>query len=208
MAQTSCNLHVFISTPKSLTPPGVFTRDKQVLFTAAVSAACLCVPDYWGNACDMTNRKVWRAQTVKSPLAPAYKQKGKAFFFFFYEEEFMDGKGRTGRWGGGQRRERPGRNYRRTDPVRVQTRADTSQKSQTKHGRIIRAIIQPRSQSARCMSLCPFCLEGQQPTLSFSPKLNSLNMLLLSFFPNAMAAAQSPFSSDGNKAAVQQNSKE
>lgn len=113
---------------------------------------------------------------------------------------------RAGRDGGGReadRCERPGRNCRRTDPVRVQTRADTSQKSQTKHGRIIRAIIQPRSRSARCVSLCPFCLEGQQPTLSFSPKLNSLNMLLLSFFSNGMAAAQSLISSDGSRAAVQ-----
>lgn len=84
-----------------------------------------------------------------------------------------------GTGGGADRCERPGRDCRRTDPVRVQTRADTSQKSQTKHGRIIRAIIQPRSRSARCVSLCPFCLGGQQPTLSFTPKLNSLNMLLL-----------------------------
>lgn len=102
----------------------------------------------------------------------------------------MDGKGRTGRvrWGpalggGGwgvaalaTDVSGPGRGCRRTDPVRVQTRADTSQKSQTKHGRIIRAIIQPRSRSARCVILHPFCLEGQQATLSFSPKLNSLNM--------------------------------
>lgn len=81
VAETSCDLHIFISTPKLLTALGVFARDKQVLFTAAVSAACLCVLDYWGNACDMTDWKVWRAQTVKLPLAPAYKQRGKAFFF-------------------------------------------------------------------------------------------------------------------------------
>lgn len=59
----------------------VFTSDKQVLFTATVSAACLCVLDYCGNACDMTDWKVWRAQTVKSPLAPAYKRRGRALFF-------------------------------------------------------------------------------------------------------------------------------
>lgn len=95
----------------------------------------------------------------------------------------MDGKGRTGSGGGeADRCECPGRDCRRTDPVRVQTRADRSQKSQTKHGRIIRAIIQPGSRSAHCVSLCPFCLEGQQSTLSFSPKLNSLNMLLCCFF--------------------------
>lgn len=97
----------------------------------------------------------------------------------------MDGKGRTGSDGGrwGQTDVSVlGQDCRCTGTVRVQTRADTSQKSQTKHGRIIRVIIQPRSRSARCVSQCPFCLEGQQPTLSFRPKLNSLNMLLL-FLP-------------------------
>lgn len=116
----------------------------------------------------------------------------------------------TGGGGEADRCERPGRDCCRTDPVRVQTRADTSQKSQTKHGRIIRAIIQPRSRSARCVSLCPLCLEGQQPTLSFSPKLNSLNMLLefCCVFFNCMAAAQSLISSDGNIVALQRDSKE
>lgn len=118
---------------------------------------------------------------------------------------------RAGRDGGGReadRCERPGRNCRRTDPVRVQTRADTSQKTQTKHGRIIRAIIQPRSRSTRCVSLCPFCLEGQQHTLSFSPKLNSLNMLLLSFFSQRHGSGTESDLLDGNRAAVQQDSKE
>lgn len=36
------------------------------------------------------------------------------------------------------------------DPVRVQTRADTSLNIQTKHGHIIRAIIQLNSQSTHC----------------------------------------------------------
>lgn len=37
-----------------------------------------------------------------------------------------------------------------TDPARVQTRADTSMNIQTKHGCIIRAIIQQSSQSTDC----------------------------------------------------------
>lgn len=37
-----------------------------------------------------------------------------------------------------------------TDPATVQTRADTSLNIQTKHGRIIRAIIQRSSQSTHC----------------------------------------------------------
>lgn len=36
-----------------------------------------------------------------------------------------------------------------TDPARVQTREDTSLNIQTKHGHIIRAIIQQNSQSAQ-----------------------------------------------------------
>lgn len=36
------------------------------------------------------------------------------------------------------------------DPARVQTREDTSLNIQTKHGHIIRAIIQQSSQSTQC----------------------------------------------------------
>lgn len=36
------------------------------------------------------------------------------------------------------------------NPARVQTRADTSLNIETKHGHIIRAIIQQSSQSAHC----------------------------------------------------------
>lgn len=67
------------------------------------------------------------------------------------------------------------------DPVTVQTRADTSQRSQTKHGRIIRAIIQQQSsRSAHCEPVS-LLFERAQRTLSFSPKLNSLNVVLLSY---------------------------
>lgn len=39
------------------------------------------------------------------------------------------------------------------DPAKVQTRADTSLNIQTKHRRIIRAIIQHSSQSTHCESV-------------------------------------------------------
>lgn len=68
--------------------------------------------------------------TVKSPLAPAYKQREGLL------PTDVSGWGETLR--------------DRTDAARVQTRADTSLNIQTKLGRIIRTIIQQRSESTYC----------------------------------------------------------
>lgn len=137
-----------------------------------MSTACLCVPDYWGECLWHDRCKVWRMQTVKSPLAPAYKQR----------EGFL--QGRVYGWNGRMERLADVSGWDRTlrdcaDPVRVQTRADASPNIQTKHGRIIRAIIQQSSQSTHCEPVSS--VERPEPTLLFSPKLNRLKIVPLSF---------------------------
>lgn len=116
-------------------------------------------------------RKVWHMQTLKSPLAPPYKQRES-----FYPGEFMDGEAGWRRLADVSSWDKTLRDC--TDPARVQTRADTSLNIQTKHGCIIRAITQQSSQGTHCEPVS--FIERAQPTHLLRPALNCLDMVPLS----------------------------
>lgn len=116
-----------------------------------LGAIRLCVLDYCENVCGVTDV---RCGTCRRSNRHQHLHTNK--WKVFYQEELMDAMAGWRRVADVRSQDKTLRDH--TDPTRVQTRADTSLNSQTKHGCVIRAITQQSSWGT--LSVCVLRGEG------------------------------------------------